>query len=63
MLRHAEFETICQEVSSGAKRRVQHIVTHQVGKVISCSSDDFFEVELMNGEHKTWSKDNIRLLH
>jgi len=63
MLRHAEFEAICREVSSGMKRRVQHIVTHQTGKIISCSTDDFLEVELENGEHKSWSKDNIRVLH
>lgn len=63
MLRHQEYETICQAVSSGAERRVQHIDTHQKGKIISCSTNDFLEVELDNGEHRQWSKDNLKLLH
>ena len=63
MMRHEEFENICQAVGSGAERRVRHIVIHQVGKVIACRPDDTIEVELENGEHKTWSKDNVTLLH
>ncbi|WP_305045875.1 hypothetical protein [Geoalkalibacter sp.] len=63
MLRHNEFEAICRDVSSGARMRVQHIVTHQSGRVIACTSGDFLEVELDNGEHRSWSKDNIKLLH
>lgn len=63
MMRHEEFESICQAVGSGADRRVKHIVLHQIGKVIACRPDDFVEVELESGEHKTWSKDNITQLH
>ncbi|MDO3378004.1 hypothetical protein [Geoalkalibacter halelectricus] len=63
MMRHDEFESLCQSISSGTPRRVQHIITHQTGSIISCSSDDFVEVEVDNGEHKSWSKDNIRVLH
>ena len=63
MMRHEEFENLCQAVSSGNQRRVQHIITHQMGKVIACSTDDFLEVELNSGERKSWSKDNIKVLH
>ena len=62
MLRHEEYETICQAVSHGEERRVQHIVTHQSGKIITCTTDDFLTVELDNGEHREWSKDNLKLL-
>jgi hypothetical protein len=63
MMRHEEFENICQAVGAGAEKRVKHIVLHQIGKVIACRPDDYVEVELDNGEHKTWSKENIALLH
>jgi hypothetical protein len=63
MMRHEEFEGICQAVADGAEKRVKHIVLHQSGKVIACRPDDFIEVELENGEHKTWAKDNVTLLH
>ncbi len=62
MMRHEEFENICQEVKSGAEKRVKHIVLHQVGKVVACHPDEYVEVELESGEHKTWSKDNVQLL-
>jgi hypothetical protein len=59
---HEEFQDICQAIESGAERRVKHIVIHQVGKVIACHPDDFIEVELEKGEHKIWSKENVKLL-
>ena len=62
MMRHEEFESICQTVASGSERRVKHVVLHHVGKIIACRPDDCLEVELASGEHKTWSKDNIKLL-
>lgn len=62
-MRHEEFENICKALDSGSEMRVQHIVLHQVGKVVACLPDDFIEVELANGDHKTWSKDNIKVLH
>jgi hypothetical protein len=62
MMRHNDFEGICQAIGTGAEKRVKHIVLHQSGKVIACRPDDFLEVELDNGEHKTWSKDNVTLL-
>jgi hypothetical protein len=61
MIKHEEFENICKAVKSGQDKHVKHIVTHQTGKVVGCSpGDDFFEVEVATGEHKTWSKDNVR---
>lgn len=62
MMRHEDFEGICQAIDSGTEKRVKHIVLHQTGKVIACRQDDFLEVELDSGEHKTWSKDNVTLL-
>jgi hypothetical protein len=62
-MRHEEFENICKALGSGGEMRVQHIILHQVGKVVACHPDDFIEVELTGGEHKTWSKDNVKLLH
>lgn len=62
MMRHDEFENLCQAAQSGTERRVKHIVTHQVGKVIACGPEDFIEVEVEGGEHKTWSRDNVKLL-
>ena len=63
MMRHEEFEGICQAIAGGEEKRVKHIILHQSGKVIACRPDDFIEVELENGEHKTWAKDNLMLLH
>jgi hypothetical protein len=63
MMRHEEFQNICQAIEAGGERRVKHIVLHQVGKIIACCPDECFEVELENGEHKTWSKNNVKLLH
>ena len=63
MMRHNEYERICQAISNGREQRVKHIVLHQSGKVIACRQDDFIEVELESGEHKTWSKENVTLLH
>lgn len=62
MMRHEDFEGICQAIGTAGEKRVKHIVLHQSGKVIACRPDDFLEVELDNGEHKTWSKDNVTLL-
>ncbi len=62
-MRHEEFENICKALGAGSEMRVQHIVLHQVGKVVACLPDDFIEVELASGEHKTWSKDNVKVLH
>jgi hypothetical protein len=61
-MRTEEFERICQSVESGGEMRVRHIVLHQTGKVVACHPDDFVEVELDSGEHKTWSRDNVKLL-
>lgn len=62
-MRHDEFENICRDITTGDEKRVKHIVLHQIGKIIACCPDDYFEVELENGEHKTWSKNNVKLLH
>lgn len=62
MMRQEEFENLCQATQSGKERQVKHIVTHQVGKVIACGPENFIEVEVEGGEHKTWARDNIRLL-
>lgn len=61
-MRHDEFEGICKSVSSGEEKRLKHIVTHQVGKIIACNpEDEFFEVDV-DGKRKTWSKDNCKIL-
>ncbi|AFR67626.1 hypothetical protein Pcar_3478 [Syntrophotalea carbinolica DSM 2380] len=62
-MRHDEFENICHTIGPETDKRVKHIVLHQVGKIIACLPDDFFEVELDSGEHKTWSKNNVKLVH
>jgi hypothetical protein len=62
-MRHDEFEIIRQSLGSGSDKRVKHIVLHQIGKIVACLPDDYFEVELDNGQHKTWSKDNVKLVH
>jgi hypothetical protein len=60
-MRHEEFENICRSVTSGTEKHVKHMVTHQVGKIVACDiGEEFFEVETSGGEHKTWSKDNVR---
>lgn len=62
-MRHEEFETLCRSIGSGGEERVRHIVLHQMGRIIACLPDDMVEVELDNGERRTWSKDNIAVLH
>ncbi len=62
-MRHDEFEGICKSIGSGEQMQVKHIVTHQVGTIVACSKEDeFFEVDV-SGEHKSWSKDNCKVLH
>lgn len=60
MMKHDEFENICKAVKTGKEKHLKHIVTHQVGKIVACETDEFFEVEVPGGEHKTWSKDNVK---
>jgi hypothetical protein len=62
MMRQAEFESICQAAQAGMERRVRHIVTNQVGKIVACGPEDRIEVEVEGGEYKTWSRESIRLL-
>lgn len=55
-MRSAEFQKVCQAVSSGEQTFVKHVVLHQIGRVLNCHED---EVEVdVNGIHKTWSKEN-----
>lgn len=64
MLKHEEFEYICKMVRSGQEKHLKHIVTHQTGKIVGCNAEEeFFEVETASGEHKTWSKDNVKETH
>jgi hypothetical protein len=61
-MRTPEFEKICHAVGSGQEMWVKHIVTHQVGKVLTCGEEEF-EVDV-NGVHKTWSKANcVETIH
>lgn len=61
-MRHDEFEGICKSFSSGEEKRLKHIVTQQVGKIVACNpEDEFFEVDV-DGRRKTWSKDNCKVL-
>jgi translation initiation factor IF-1 len=62
-MRHEEFDNICQTLDPATDMRVKHIVLHQIGKIVACLPDECFEVELENGEHKTWSKNNVTLVH
>lgn len=62
-MRHDEFENICKSFGPESAFRVKHIVLHQIGKIVACLPDDYFEVELESGEHKTWSKNNVTLVH
>ncbi len=55
-MRTPEFQKICQSVGTGKDLWVKHIVTHQIGKILSCGEEEF-EVDV-NGEKKTWSKTN-----
>jgi len=60
-MRHEAFENLCGAIDGGADKHLKHIVTHEVGKIVACQlEDEFFEVELANGEHKAWSKENVR---
>lgn len=62
-MRRETFETFCGAIEGGAEKHLKHIVTHEVGKIVACQMDDeFFEVELPNGEHKGWSKENVKAL-
>ncbi len=59
-MRSEEFQDVCQAVKSGQEKFVKHIVTHKVGKVTSCHSEDHeFEVDC-SGEHKTWIMENCK---
>lgn len=63
-MRHEEFKSLCSAIASGKEMQLKHIVTHEVGKLVACQlSDEFFDVELPSGEHKTWSKENVRVIH
>ena len=59
-MRREEFENVCQAVSTGEDKFVKHIVTHRVGKILSCQEGDReFEVDV-SGEHKTWAMENCK---
>lgn len=58
-MRSEKFINICDAVKHGAERHVTHIITHKSGTVLSCS-EDFLGVDC-EGEHKSWSKENVRL--
>ena len=61
-MRHDEFEGICKALGSGEEKLLKHIVTHQVGKVVACNrEEEFFEVDV-DGNRKTWSKENCKIL-
>lgn len=57
-MRHAEFENLCRSAQAGEQMHVKHIVTHQIGTLLSCNLNDF-ECEVdVNGERKTWIAEN-----
>ncbi|MEZ4598600.1 MAG: hypothetical protein R2940_02285 [Syntrophotaleaceae bacterium] len=62
-MRHEEFESLCESFENRSDIRVKHIVLHQIGRVVACLADDFIEVELADGQHKSWSRENVTLLH
>ena len=58
-----EFVNICRAVAAGNSRRVKNMGTNEVGRVTACGTEeDFVEVELDNGERKSWPTDDISLL-
>lgn len=61
-MRHDEFESLCSTLDRGTTMQLKHIVTHEIGRIVACRRDEeFFEVELASGLHKTWSKENVHL--
>ena len=62
-MKKEEFINICKAVAAGTPRRVKHTGTNEEGRVIACGTEkDFVEVELDNGERKSWATDDISLL-
>ncbi len=55
-MKSQKFENICNAVQAGEKREIEHMVTHQKGKVLSCSGMNF-EVET-DGKHQNWAMQN-----
>jgi len=62
-MRHEEFEALRKSIEAKQQIRVKHVVLHQVGKIVACLPDDFVEVELEDGKHKNWSRENVTVLH
>jgi len=62
-MRHEEFEALRKSFEAKQQIRVKHVVLHQVGKIVACLPDDFVEVELEDGIHKNWSRENVTVLH
>lgn len=57
-MRNEEFISVCDAVQHGSERHVMHAITHKSGTVLSCSGD-FLEVDC-DGEHNSWSKEDVR---
>lgn len=57
-MRHEEFENICRAVAAGKDKYLKHHITNQVGRVAACEHGDFFDVEI-EGEHRSWAKENV----
>ncbi len=55
-MKNQRFESICRAVQDGQERRIEHMVTHQSGKVIACTGMNF-EVET-DGRHQNWAMQN-----
>lgn len=62
-MKKEEFVNICRAVEAGRSRRVKHMVTNEEGQVIACGTEEaVVEVELDNGERKSWATDDISVL-
>lgn len=62
-MKKEEFANICKVVDAGMPRRVKHMGSNEEGQVIACGIEEAsVEVELDNGERKSWATEDISLL-
>ena len=55
-MKQREYREICQAVSDGQMREVEHTITHDHGRVVSCTRAGF-EVEI-GDMHQNWDRHN-----
>ena len=55
-MKNQTFQNICQAVQSGELKKVEHQITHQKGRVLSCRGINF-EVTT-EGSRQNWAMQN-----